>query len=699
MAKNSFKAKNSLNLEPQTRPTSPDFGDMYFDVVSNTAMRYNGYWIADDTQVDIAVQASFTSTTLTSSYSENAVITITGTPGAPFNLHGLARNSNGKMITIFNNTDQKMVVLNNSATELVVANRLTTPSGNNLSIAKHTACNVFYEASTLKWIACPSGSGGGGTSFDAIQAAHGFSLLTPIYHNGTTWVKAMANQSTTLAMYIVTDVSTNSFTAAKFGAVEVTSHGLTVGEYYYVSSSVLGGIITTEPLFGFSNPVLYVVDANNIHAMCYRPNIIGDGNVSDSEIGAVIAFPFITEPAGFLYCDGRTVSRTTYAELYSSIGISHGIGDGSTTFNLPDYRGRFLRGVDGIAGNDPDVLARTSTNGGNSGNSAGSVQGDGYGTHTHIQNAHTHIQDAHTHIQDAHNHTQSAHGHNFTVSSDSGVVAIGTFAASTSSAGSQSTNSSITSAQPAIQNSTATNQNTAATNQNTTATNQNTGNSETRPKNINVGYFIRFAARGAIAGDKVPAGTVNAFAGAAAAVPSGYILCNGASVLRADYPTLFSVVGVSWGTVDSTHFNLPDFRGGFLRGLDGTAGRDTDVATRIALALGGATGNNVGSYQSDVFGSHTHTQNAHSHNITDPGHTHINEDGTNGGSTGPSISKVLRLSGTGFVDTQSGVTCNSIGMTNVTTSVTINNSTATNQNTGNSETRPKNMAVNFIIKY
>ena len=49
----------------------------------------------------------------------------------------------------------------------------------------------------------------------------------------------------------------------------------------------------------------------------------------------------------WLLCDGSAVSRTTYADLFALIGDGFGAGDGSTTFNLPDYRGKFLRGLGG----------------------------------------------------------------------------------------------------------------------------------------------------------------------------------------------------------------------------------------------------------------------------------------------------------------------------------------------------------------
>ena len=100
--------------------------------------------------------------------------------------------------------------------------------------------------------------------------------------------------------------------------------------------------------------------------------------------GAVVSYPANTAPTGWLLCDGSAVSRTTYATLYAAIGDAHGNGDGSTTFNLPDYRGRFLRGRDGGSGRDPNAGTRTAMNtGGNTGDAVGSVQADEYKAHNH----------------------------------------------------------------------------------------------------------------------------------------------------------------------------------------------------------------------------------------------------------------------------------------------------------------------------
>ena len=61
--------------------------------------------------------------------------------------------------------------------------------------------------------------------------------------------------------------------------------------------------------------------------------------------GEVKAYAGATAPTGFLFCHGQAVSRTTYSELFAVLGTSHGSGDSLTTFNLPDYRGSFLRGL------------------------------------------------------------------------------------------------------------------------------------------------------------------------------------------------------------------------------------------------------------------------------------------------------------------------------------------------------------------
>lgn len=103
-----------------------------------------------------------------------------------------------------------------------------------------------------------------------------------------------------------------------------------------------------------------------------------------AQVGDIKVVAHETPPAGWLECDGSAKSRTTYAALFAAIGTRHGQGDGVSTFNLPDYRGRFWRFWDHGAGRDSDAAARTAmATGGATGDHVGSLQSDQIRAHTH----------------------------------------------------------------------------------------------------------------------------------------------------------------------------------------------------------------------------------------------------------------------------------------------------------------------------
>lgn len=90
--------------------------------------------------------------------------------------------------------------------------------------------------------------------------------------------------------------------------------------------------------------------------------------------------------SAWLFCDGSAVTRVgDNTALFNLIGETYGNGDGSTTFNLPDYRGEFLRGQDAGAGNDPDAAGRTDRGDGTTGDEVGTKQAPEFGSHTHEQ--------------------------------------------------------------------------------------------------------------------------------------------------------------------------------------------------------------------------------------------------------------------------------------------------------------------------
>ena len=107
--------------------------------------------------------------------------------------------------------------------------------------------------------------------------------------------------------------------------------------------------------------------------------------------GSITAFAAATgAPTSWLACDGTAISRTTYSALFVVIGTTWGVGDGSTTFNLPDLRGRTLAGVEATAtrlttanANDSNITSTV----------VGSTGGDQYPQlHNHTQDAHSHTE-------------------------------------------------------------------------------------------------------------------------------------------------------------------------------------------------------------------------------------------------------------------------------------------------------------------
>lgn len=96
-------------------------------------------------------------------------------------------------------------------------------------------------------------------------------------------------------------------------------------------------------------------------------------------IGSIVDYGGTTAPSGYLLCFGQAVSRTvTYAALFAAIGTTYGTGDGSTTFNLPDFRGRVGAGQDDMGGTSANRLT------GLSGGVDGDVLGAAGGAESHV---------------------------------------------------------------------------------------------------------------------------------------------------------------------------------------------------------------------------------------------------------------------------------------------------------------------------
>jgi Phage Tail Collar Domain len=216
----------------------------------------------------------------------------------------------------------------------------------------------------------------------------------------------------------------------------------------------------------------------------------------------------------------------------------------------------------------------------------------------------------------------------------------------------------------------------------------------------------------------VPVGTV--ISSASPNTPAGYLVCDGSSYLISDYPNLAASLydnvnhKYAWGSVDNTtHFNVPDLRGQFLRGVDGTAGRDPDKTLRSSSNTNGNTGNNVGSIQ----GNATSTSQTSDPTKNTTGLKNSSSTVTASGSISGTAVAVGNHSHslTFYAAGTSGA--NAVGSTNhssggggntssegshghdVTGSASVTGSANAQSISGDNETRPVNASVIFLIKY
>lgn len=117
---------------------------------------------------------------------------------------------------------------------------------------------------------------------------------------------------------------------------------------------------------------------------------VGSGSISSIPSGVINPYAGATAPDGWLLCFGQTISRSTYSSLFAVLSTIYGAGDGSTTFTLPDLRGRFLAGKDDMGGSAASRLTNSAT-GGVVGSTLGATGGEQAHSLTSAENGpHTH---------------------------------------------------------------------------------------------------------------------------------------------------------------------------------------------------------------------------------------------------------------------------------------------------------------------
>ena len=165
-----------------------------------------------------------------------------------------------------------------------------------------------------------------------------------------------------------------------------------------------------------------------------------------------------------------------------------------------------------------------------------------------------------------------------------------------------------------------------------------------------------------------PVGSVVAIA--SETVPSGYLECDGSSLVRTSYANLFTAIGTVFGAADASHFNIPDLRGQFLRGWNHGGGSDPDAATRTDSGDGSTTGDHVGTKQAREIESHYH--------IDGLGTSFVDGDGNTRYGVKTIAGAVRRDE-----DNNTGTYANGVKTSS----------------SGGNETRPTNVNVMYCIKY
>jgi microcystin-dependent protein len=273
------------------------------------------------------------------------------------------------------------------------------------------------------------GSGAGLTALNAGNLASG--ILPDARLSGT---------------YTGVNITGNAATANKWAAMRtLTFTGGATGSISFDGSANVSVALTVQP-------------SAHIHTIAQVTGL-------DTELtaaappSAIMAFPLTAAPAGWLKCNGAAISRTTYADLFAAVGTRFGVGDGSTTFNLPDARGEFLRGWDDARGID-------------AGRVLGSWQADMHAAHTHTG---TTTSDAHTHTWSGTTSSAGAHTHPLTGASGTG---------SNSHMGFQDVNGATLQTGSAGAHTHTMSGTTSSDSHNHTFTTAASGGTETRPRNL-----------------------------------------------------------------------------------------------------------------------------------------------------------------------------------------------------------------------
>ena len=230
-----------------------------------------------------------------------------------------------------------------------------TADSNNLKI-RNAANNAFVTIGSVDSANLGLLPRAGGTMTGAILADDSAGASAP----------AIAFDGDTNTGIFRVGANTMGFATAGVERVEISDSGLDMSNglpIRFQDSSGAPFVALKSPASVCSNVTFTLPGADGSNGHMLQTN--GSGALSFTTVqgvpsGSVFCMAVATVPSGYLECNGAEVSRTTYSVLFAVIGTAYGTGDGSSTFNLPDLRGEFIRGFDNGRGADSGRSIATS---------------------------------------------------------------------------------------------------------------------------------------------------------------------------------------------------------------------------------------------------------------------------------------------------------------------------------------------------
>jgi microcystin-dependent protein len=260
----------------------------------------------------------------------------------------------GNLIIVVPNAKKTYLLINATAGAFTVS--IKTSSGTAKTVTQTTAAELYCDGSDNVTFATPQCNPTTGAPADASGAAASSVSVTP------TGNLAATNAQAALAE-LQADIDTRQVSSAELTAIDNISPAK--GTTYAGNGSA---------------PAAFVVGADYTTPIADAAQTVGLRYAFVQPIGVILPYGGTSAPTGWLLAYGQAVSRTTYAALFAVYSTTYGVGDGSTTFNLPDLRGRVPAGQDDMGGSSANRLTNPGTT---TGGIDGDVLGGTGGAETH----------------------------------------------------------------------------------------------------------------------------------------------------------------------------------------------------------------------------------------------------------------------------------------------------------------------------